>query len=66
MPNSPLTIRETLLRLPEVLERVPVKSTAWWTGVREGYFPKPVRLGPRMVAWKESDIDHLVQEGTHG
>jgi prophage regulatory protein len=24
--------------------------------MREGRFPKPVRIGPRAVGWRESDI----------
>jgi prophage regulatory protein len=56
---------ERLLRLPQVLERVPVSKTTWWAGVRSGRFPKPVKLGPRTTCWRESDIQRLV-ESAHG
>lgn len=53
-----------LLRLKEVLEIIPVSESTWWEGVRTGIFPKPVKLGPRISAWKEKEIIRLAEEGT--
>lgn len=50
-------MNKRFLRLPEVLERIPVSKSTWWKGIRDGVFPKPVKLSPRTTAWKESDID---------
>ena len=50
-----------LLRLPQVLDTIPVARSSWWAGVKSGRYPKPVRLGPRTVAWRESDIRALVE-----
>jgi prophage regulatory protein len=47
------------LRLPQVLERIPVSKSTWWSGVRKGIFPKPVKLSARTTAWCESDVDQL-------
>ena len=47
------------LRLPQVLERIPVSKSTWWAGVRKGTFPKPVKLTERTSAWSESVIDRL-------
>lgn len=41
---------------------IPWKST-WWAGVKSGRFPAPVKLGPRITAWRDSDIQQLIQEG---
>jgi prophage regulatory protein len=30
------------LRLPQVLERIPVSKSTWWAGVKKGIFPKPM------------------------
>jgi prophage regulatory protein len=54
---------ERLLRLPQVLERIPVSRSAWWQGVKSGRYPAPVKLGPRTTAWRLCDILELVQEG---
>jgi prophage regulatory protein len=48
-----------LLRLPQVLERIPVSKSTWWAGVKKGTFPKPIKLTVRTTAWRESDIDRL-------
>lgn len=56
-PSTP----EKLLRLPAVLDRVPVSRAAWWSGVREGKFPAAIKLGPRTTCWRSSDIDALIK-----
>jgi len=50
------------LRLPQVLNIVPISKSAWWEGCKTGRFPKPVKLGPRTTAWKAEDITALVQQ----
>ncbi len=51
---------ERLLRLPAVLDRVGYKRSRFLDLVRQGVFPRPVKLGARAVAWPESVIDDLV------
>ena len=50
------------LRLPQVLNFVPISKSAWWEGCKTGRFPKPVKLGPRTTAWKAEDIAALVKQ----
>lgn len=47
------------LRLPDVLKIIPVSKSTWWQGIRDGMYPKPVKLSPRTSAWLRSDIDVL-------
>jgi predicted DNA-binding transcriptional regulator AlpA len=47
------------LRLPEVLRIIPVSKSTWWAGIRDGKFPKPIKLSTRTSAWLRSDIDDL-------
>ncbi|WUR16210.1 AlpA family phage regulatory protein [[Empedobacter] haloabium] len=35
---------------------MPVSPATWWAGVKSGRFPSPVKLGPRMTAWRVEDI----------
>lgn len=54
------------LRLPQILQLVPISKSAWWEGCKTGRFPKPVKLGPRTTAWRAEDIAALVEElGKH-
>ena len=39
---------------------IPVSKSTWWAGVRTGRFPKPVRLSPRVTAWRVEDIRDLI------
>ena len=45
---------------PPIPALIPVKKTCWWNGVKVGRFPKPVKLGPRVTAWKAEDIRKFI------
>lgn len=45
---------------PPILPIIPVKKSTWWHGVKQGRFPKPIKLSPRVTVWKESDICTLI------
>ena len=42
---------------------IPVSRSTWWAGVKTGRYPAPVKLGPRITAWRVSDIRKLIDEG---
>jgi prophage regulatory protein len=48
------------VRLPEVLKVFPVSKSTWWAGVKDGRYPKPVKLGPKITAWRVEDIKELI------
>ena len=66
---------EALLRIWDIIGRpakgdqpaipalIPVGKTAWYAGVKQGRFPQPVRLSPRLTAWRRKDIQRLI-DGT--
>lgn len=39
---------------------IPVGKSCWWDGVKTGRFPKPVKLGPRVTAWRVEEIRALI------
>ncbi|WP_200918016.1 AlpA family transcriptional regulator [Jeongeupia sp. HS-3] len=55
-----MTTSDSFLRLPEVLSIIPVSRATWYEGIKKGRFPAQVKLGPRVAAWRRSDIDRLV------
>jgi len=59
-PESGPRRPERLLRFPGVQERIPYSHSTIYLMVQKGTFPKPVSLGGRAVAWKESDIDSWI------
>lgn len=51
------------VRLTTILRIIPVGRTTWWAGVKSGRFPKPIKLGSRITAWRVEDIRELVEKG---
>ena len=63
MTNQKNLLPETgFLRLPTILEIFPIGKSTWWQGVKDGKFPKPVKLGERTTAWKVEDIKALIEK----
>lgn len=59
-------LNDRFLRLGEVLAPrgpIPVSRSTWWAGVKSGRYPAPLKLGPRITVWRESDIQELVANG---
>lgn len=57
------SLHETgFLRLPDVLELIPVSKSVWWEGCRQGRFPKGVKLSARCTAWRVEDILLLIND----
>lgn len=50
---------------PEILHRekqvlssfAPVHRTTWWRWVKAGIAPPPIKLGPHVRAWRQSDLE---------
>jgi prophage regulatory protein len=47
---------------PPIQPLIPVSRSTWWAGVKTGRFPSPVKLGPRITAWRASEIYALTQK----
>jgi len=54
------------VRLPTILKVYPVGRSTWWQGVKDGKFPKPVKLGERTTAWRVEDIKAHIASYTKG
>ena len=51
---------DALLRLPQVLEIIPVSAAHWWAKVKSHEFPQPVKLSARVTCWKLSEVLALI------
>lgn len=45
---------------------IPVSKSTWWAGVKDGRFPKPMKLGSRVTVWRAEDIRALLEAGASG
>ncbi|WP_137719957.1 helix-turn-helix transcriptional regulator [Methylobacillus flagellatus] len=48
------------VRLPQILEVIPIGKSTWWAGVKSGKYPAPVKLGENTTVWKAEDIHALI------
>jgi len=59
--------REGFVRLKQILfpaGPIPVSRSTWWAGVKDGRYPKPLKLGSRVTVWRAEDIRALYDAET--
>ena len=47
---------------PPVPAVIPVSRSTWWQGVKDGRFPKSIKLTPRTTVWLAEDIRAFVEQ----
>lgn len=60
METEYLSHVDPLLRLPQVLQLIPLKKSAVYAEMARGNFPRPVRIGQKAVAWRTSSISAYI------
>jgi len=53
---------EGFVRLKDIIGPtglIPMCRSSFYAGIKDGRFPKPVKLGPRTVAWRVDEIREL-------
>lgn len=45
---------------------IPVCKSTWWTGVKNGRYPQPVKLSPRVTVWRASEVYALFAQTEGG
>ena len=69
MQTAELFPRTGFVRLRDILAPagpIPVSKSTWWQGIRDGRFPKPLKLGKRVTVWRAEDIHRLIEQGVPG
>lgn len=51
---------DRFLRQPEVLQRIGVSWVTILRWEKQGLFPRRRKIGPRLVAWLETEVDQWV------
>ena len=49
------------LKLSEVIARTAKGKSTIWAAIKAGKFPKPIKIGPRAIAFIESEIEAQIQ-----
>lgn len=66
MPHESNLPQTGFVRLKQILAPrgpIPVSKSTWWAGVKDGRFPKPMKLGSRVTVWRVEDIRTLIADG---
>jgi len=40
----------------------PVSKSTWWQGVKDGRFPKPIKISHGITVWRVEDIRTLISK----
>lgn len=57
-----LPTSESILRLPQVKERVGLSRSTIYARIAEGIFPGPINLGGNSVGWIDSEVSAWIAE----
>ena len=49
-----------LIRLRDVCDQTALSKTAIYRALREDRFPKPLRVGPQSVRWRQDELDEWI------
>ncbi|QWD91645.1 AlpA family transcriptional regulator [Polynucleobacter sp. MWH-Braz-FAM2G] len=63
MNNSSQSSPITLMRIPQILEVMPVSKSKFWLMVQKGEFPKPTKIG-RSSFWTIEQVQNYLRERT--
>ena len=47
---------------PPIAPIIPIGKSTWWAGIKDGRFPKPLKLGKRITVWRVEDIRSLIEK----
>ena len=54
--------KERLIRFPEAIRRTSKSRAGIYAAINRGDFPKPVKLGPKSVAFVEAEVDAWIAD----
>ena len=58
--NNTFPPSSSLVRIKQVAIRIGVSRSTIYKWIEQGYFPRPIQLGPRAVAWSRDVIDEWI------
>ncbi len=67
LPTRPtLQQSPTLHRLDSVIKKTGTSRSFIYAGVKDGTFPKPIKIGRRAVAWTDESINTWIDTKING
>ena len=60
MPTSIQESSHNLWRLPTVKAKTTLSEPSIYRLMKQGIFPKPIKIGHRAVAWKSTEVESFI------
>lgn len=57
---------ENFIRLKDVMRITGIARSTIWLWIKNGQFPKSIKISPRVTVWKVSDIQQWIEEKAQG
>jgi len=51
-----------LVRIPQILDVIPVSPATWWRWVKSGKAPQGIKLSPQITTWRAEDVRALIDQ----
>jgi predicted DNA-binding transcriptional regulator AlpA len=61
MENTTVVSATSLLKLQEVADRLRISIRTLWRMAENNIVPRPIKLGPKSVRWKEAEIVRYIE-----
>ncbi|MHB9807053.1 helix-turn-helix transcriptional regulator [Pantoea ananatis] len=53
---------KTLIRMPEAMRRTGYGKAWLYRLISQGFFPKPIKIGSRAIAFVETEVDEWIEQ----
>lgn len=50
------------VKQPQILQVVPISASSLWRWVRDGMFPRPIKLSDHCSVWRVADVRQWMQQ----
>jgi len=54
------------LRLPQILDLIPIAASTWWLWISQGKAPRGVKISPRVTVWSRKSISQFIEKFSQG
>ena len=61
MANATQQPQQQFIRLRDLTKRIGVSGSSVWAWVKNGTFPKPIKLSANTTAWNAADVEAWAQ-----
>jgi len=51
-----------LVRIPQILDVLPISPATWWRWVKSGKAPQGIKLSPQITTWRAEDVRALIDQ----